>query len=235
MIAFLTVLVWIASAPGAHAGQQPVVTRPSAQAIVADIQVHGNLATPAETILKLSGVAIGEPFDEAMPGRVADRLRSAARFDSVEVLKRFASIADLSKIVLVIVVDDGPVAVDWGATDPSTAVRRRGGTRPMFHPILNREDGYGFTYGGGVAFVLRRANRARLSFPLTWGGQKRAAAELDMPVSAGPLTRLTAGASVSRQKHPFFEVDEDRQTAWVRGERRLTSSVTGGARSEEHT
>ncbi len=228
MIVLLTVVVWLAGAIGAHADQAAGAS-PSAPAFVADIQVHGNLATPEETILELSGVAVGTPFDDAMPERVAERLRAAERFDSVEVLKRFASITDLSKIVLVIVVDDGPVDVDWGADDLSAAVRQRGGTRPMFHPILNREDGHGFTYGVGIAFVLRRTNRARLSFPLTWGGQKRAAVELDMPVSAGPLTRLTAGASVSRQEHPFFEVDDDRQTGWVRGERRFSPSVVGGA------
>jgi outer membrane protein assembly factor BamA len=226
-VTFLLISVWLASmAPGR--GAAPVAAASNQQqAVVAEIQVHGNLATPEETILELAGVAVGTPFDEELPGRVADRLREADRFDNVEVLKRFASISDLSQIVLVIVVDDGPVIVNWGEPDPAKRIaRRRSGARPMFLPIVNREDGYGFTYGARIAFA-DRTRGTRLSFPLTWGGHKRAGAEFEVSPEDGLVTRLTIGAAITREVNPFFRLDDDRRSLWVRAERRIDAVVAG--------
>ncbi len=58
----------------------------------------------------------------------------------------------------------------------------------MFLPILNFEDGYGFTYGVRVARPDPLGRRSQLSFPLTWGGDKRAAVELDKNFARGPVT-----------------------------------------------
>src|SRR4030095_11507176 len=72
---------------------------------------------------------------------------------------------------------------------------------------------------------LRRALRRRrapggaqprLAFPLTWGGTKQAAAELDKSFTRGPLSRVLAGGSVSRRTNPFYEEDDDRARVWVR-------------------
>ena len=45
----------------------------------------------------------------------------------------------------------------------------------MWLPILSHADGYGFTYGARVSFVGALGKRSRLSVPLTWGGERRAA------------------------------------------------------------
>ena len=49
----------------------------------------------------------------------------------------------------------------------------------MLLPMLDAEDGYGATYGVRFAFVGVTGERGRISFQLTWGGHKRAGAELD--------------------------------------------------------
>jgi hemolysin activation/secretion protein len=73
---------------------------------------------------------------------------------------------------------------------------------------------------------------SRLSFPLAWGGQKRAGAELERYLGRGPFTRVEAGASISRRKNPFFEENDDRGRVWLRADREFTriarASLTTG-------
>ena len=69
---------------------------------------------------------------------------------------------------------------------------------------------------------------SRLSFPLTWGGDKRVAADIEKDLD-GQLTRLSAGASVNRRTHPFFDRDEDRGRVWGRVEREIARSLRVGA------
>src|SRR5665213_4226952 len=68
--------------------------------MLTEIRVHGNVATPDDEVERLAGVAIGAPFTPAMVEEVGARLRATHRFQHVEVLKRFASIADPSQICL---------------------------------------------------------------------------------------------------------------------------------------
>jgi outer membrane protein assembly factor BamA len=201
--------------------------------VIAEIRVHGNLLTPEDEILWLADVHVGMPFDPTLPAQVAARLQAAKRFESVEVLKRFASISDPSQIVLVIVVDDGRVALDWSDRDDrAPRVTRRRGPHLMFLPILDAEDGYGVSYGGRLAIPDPVGTSSRISFPLTWGGQKRAGAELERYLASGPLTRVEAGASVSSIKNPFYGQDDDRGRLWLRADREFTrilrASLTTG-------
>ena len=147
-------------------------------------------------------------------------------------LKRFASIAYPSQIVLVVVVDEGPVKIEAfeDADKPARVVPRRG-LGLMFLPLLSFEDGYGFTYGAQLSRPGVAGAHSRLSFPLTWGGEKRAAVELEKNFDPGPrrvLTRVESGASVSRMTNPFFDIDDDRDRIWLRGERAFGSSLTAG-------
>jgi outer membrane protein assembly factor BamA len=195
--------------------------------VIAEIRVHGNLITPEDEILRLADVRVGMPFDAATTEQVAARLRAAKRFESVEVLKRFASISDPNQIVLVIMVDDGRVALDWSDRDGDRTPRvtRRRGPHLMFLPILDAEDGYGLSYGVRFAVPNPVGSNSRLSFPLAWGGQKRAGAELERYLDRGPFTRVEAGASISRRKNPFFEQNDDRGRVWFRADRELTRIV----------
>jgi outer membrane protein assembly factor BamA len=197
---------------------------------VAAIQVHGNQLTADEEIRRLAGIAIGSPVDDATIDEVASRLRATRRFERVQVLKRFASIADPTQILIVIIVNEGPVRIErTGDPDHPTRVVRNRRLNLMFLPVLYEEDGYGMTYGARLGLPEPAGKQSRVGFPLTWGGDKRAAAELDKTLAGGPLDRVTAGASISRRTNPFYEQDDDRARVWARGERLLTGSLRAGA------
>jgi hypothetical protein len=201
--------------------------------VVVQIQVHGNLLTSEEEVLRLAGIRVGMPFEAGTIESVTERLRAASRFASVEVLKRFASIADPTQVLLVILVDDGRVAVDWSTGEVSApkGLLGRRGKRVMFVPILRYEDGYGVSYGVQLAVPNPAGARSRLAFPLTWGGEKRAAIELEKNMSRGPFTRILGRAGVSRRENPFFELDDDRRRFDVLAERRLGRSLRGGVQA----
>jgi hypothetical protein len=192
--------------------------------------VQGNTATSDEEVRRLADVRVGMPLEARTVEDVAARLRATKRFQAVEVRKRFASIADPSQIVLVIVVDEGPVRIEMTG-DPTAPTRVVRTTRPniLFLPVLNAEDGYGLTYGVRFALANPAGKSSRLSFPLTWGGTKEAAAELDKTFTRGPLDRFVAGGSISRRTNPFFEEDDDRARVWVRGERAIVRALRVGA------
>jgi outer membrane protein assembly factor BamA len=197
--------------------------------MVADIRVHGNVATSDDEIKRLAGIAIGVAVTPSTAEEVAARLRAAHRFQRVEVLKRFASIADPSQIVLVIIVDEGPVKIEMtGDPDAPTRVVKTHGPNLLYFPILDAEDGYGVTYGVRLAMADRVGKQSRISFPLSWGGEKQAGAELDKTFDGGPLSRVIAGASLSRRTNPLYEQDDDRGRVWVRGERQLARAMRAG-------
>src|SRR4029079_14993569 len=108
---------------------------------------------------------------------VAARVRPAKRFEHVQVLKRFASIADPSQIMLVIIVDEGPVKIVMtGDPEHPRKVVRRTFPNLLILPVLRREDEYGFTCGARLTAREPRlfGKNSRITYPLTWGGTKQA-------------------------------------------------------------
>ena len=197
--------------------------------VVAEVRVHGNVLTPDEEVLRLSGLVAGSPFGPETLAAAESRLRAAKRFEHVEVLKRFASIADASQILVVIVVDEGPVRIEktGDADRPVRVAKVR--SRLMFLPVLGVEDGYGVTYGVRFTAPGVLGTRSRVSFPLTWGGDKRAAVEVSKDLDRGPLTRVEAEASLNRRTNPFYDADDGRRRVSARAERRLTPWLRAGA------
>jgi outer membrane protein assembly factor BamA len=194
------------------------------------IQIHGNLVTSDAEVRRLADVRDGMPFEPTTVTDVTERLRATGRFKSVQVLKRFASISDSSQILLVIIVDEGPVHIEMtGDPDHPTRVVRNRGSHVMILPVLSIEDGYGATYGARLAFPNPAGKRSRIAFPLTWGGSKQAAAEFEKSIERGPIDRVSARGSVLRTTNPFFERDDDRIRVAVRGERQLVKSLRAGA------
>jgi len=199
---------------------------------LAAIQVQGNTATTDSEVLRLADVRTGMAFDDTTVEAVAARLRAAKRFERVEVRKRFASIADPSQIMLVIIVDEGPVKIVMtGDPDRPTRVVRKRLPNMLILPIIRREDGYGITYGARFTLPDPKwmGKRSRVTFPLTWGGTKRAAIDLEKRVDGGVFDRVTAGAEVSRKTDPFFQEDDDRARVFVRGEREFARVLRLGA------
>ncbi len=195
--------------------------------VVAGVTVHGNAATSDDEVLRLAGISVGAPFQDDTLSAAEGRLNASHRFEHVQVLKRFASLADPTQILLVIVVDEGPVKLK--GSGPNAQIVRAGGPHLLLLPILDYEDGYGFTYGAQVSKPNPFGRRSRLSFPLSWGGDKRAAIQFDKDLSGGPLTSIQASASVSRRTNPFFKNDDDRVHLGVRAEREIVPEVRVGA------
>ncbi len=209
-----------------------------AQETVTDIRVQGNVLTPDDEMRKLTGVGIGAPFTDNLPAQVAERLKATRKFESVEVLKRYASITDASQIVLVVIVNEGPVKLELFKDVPDgppsagrevSRVVRRHGFGTLWLPLVGYEDGYGWSYGAQVAKTKVAGDNSRLSFPLTWGGTRQAAAELEKNFDRGPLSRVEAGAGFLSQTNPFYLQDDDRQHVWLRGERAITPQLRVGA------
>jgi hypothetical protein len=203
---------------------------PAAAEVIAEVRIHGNLVATEAEVLAAAAIQIGAPVAAGLLEEVAARLRATGRFQRVEVAKRFASISDPSQVVIVIVVDEGPVSIERTG-DPSAPFRavRKSGMAPMFIPLLAAEDGYGFSYGVRTAIPNPAGSSSQVAFPATWGGDKRIGAILDKSFTSGPITRVEAGGHLRRRENPHFERDDDRRRIWVRGERQLTSYVRGGA------
>ena len=183
--------------------------------VLADVQVRGNVATPDDEVRRLAGLEIGMPVDADLAARVAERLRATKHFDRVDVLKRYASLDDPTQIVVVVIVDEGAVSIQrtGDPSNPTRVVRRK---RPnlLFFPIFSIESGYGVTYGARLTHPDPAGRDSRISFPITWGGRKRAAAEFEKRWAGGWLTRIEAGGSVSRRVNPLFEANDDRVAVW---------------------
>ena len=223
MLAFVLALTLAVSG---HTSPVPAQDVPE---VLAGIQIHGNTVTPDDDIKRIAGIDVGIRVEPGTLDAVKARLLAARRFQSVQVLKRFASIADPSQILLVIIVDEGAVRIErTGDPDNPTRVVRSRRTNLMFLPILNVEDGYGITYGARFAWPDPAGKQSRLSVPASWGGDKRVALEFEKTYDRGPLDRLTAGGSLSRRTNPYYELDDDRARTWFRGERHLGRWLRGG-------
>lgn len=205
--------------------------------VIAEIQVHGNHVTPDADILALAGIAIGAPVTADAVAQVRAKLRASGKFEEVEVLKRFASISDPTQITLVIIVNEGPVRIEFEMApdgEEVAVIRRRSGFRNlMFLPILDGEDGYGLTYGVMASLAGVVGPRSRLSFPLSWGGTRRAGLEIERNFASGPVTRVEVGAAVQRRTNPAFDENDDRRRVWARAERALGHVRVGGTAAWE--
>jgi hypothetical protein len=154
----------------------------------------------------------------------------------VEIRQRSRSIADPSRVAIVILVAElaSVRPVDIGVpTVPGPLGRLRSQT--MFLPILSVDDGYGLTYGLRTSFVGGRRSSTRLSVPASWGGTRQFAVEAERTVvhggaptqeasidEAGPpagrragthraVTRVRGSAGLWRQEHPYYERGQYRQ------------------------
>jgi outer membrane protein assembly factor BamA len=203
-----------------HGLTPEVVSQPE---IIAEVRVHGNLITPEDEILKIAGIVVGAPLEPGAIEQFKARLDRDGRFQDVQVLKRFASIADPTRIALVVIANEGAVRLRIPAIDdaPIQVERRRGLRTLMWLPILDFEDGYGATFGVRFAFVGVGGERGRVSLPLTWGGQRRAGVEFDRVFDRGPLSRIDVGTSIDQRENPAFEIDDTRKRLWARAERAM--------------
>jgi hypothetical protein len=215
-----------------------VPDEPAAQAsaeVVREVRVHGNAFLSDAEVLKIAGLAVGEPVTAETLRIVEQRLRASGRFETVDVRKRYRSLADPTDVAIVLVVHEEP---GIRSIDDPTHVLARPWLRArhglMFLPILGYEDGYGLTYGARFTVHNTLGLRERISVPLTWGGTRRAAVEIERTFDRGPLTRVLGSVGLWQRDNPAYHFFEDpgvsdRRFEWTaRAERNLAHVVLAG-------
>jgi hypothetical protein len=211
-------------------GAADPATAPVSERLV-DVLVHGNHTTPDADVIAIAGLTLGAPLASDAIATATKRLESADRFEAVDIRKRYRSIEHADEVVLVILVDERPHPMDVPSPPVLKPFRTlRDGL--MFLPLVSYTDGYGLSYGGQFSFANVLGKRSRIGVPLTWGGERRAAVELERKFQRGPVSRVEGGAGVVRREHPFFEVPDRRGELWARAERALPLAlrVGGGVR-----
>jgi outer membrane protein assembly factor BamA len=208
----------------AHAG--PPQDQPqSATPRVTEIRVHGNATMKDEDVIRLAGVAVGDPLPPDSVAAIDRRLRESGRFDEVQVRQRYRTL-EMDDVALVLLVHEKP-GVGADGSPPSTFHRLT--SRLMFLPVLSYEDGYGWTYGGRTSVVDAFGGGERVSFPLTWGATRRAAIEAERTFTRGPLTLVRGSYGIAQRENPFYDVDDRRTELRGRVERRLFDVLVLGA------
>jgi outer membrane protein assembly factor BamA len=214
------------------AGGHPALPQ-QAREVIVNIMVHANQVVPTEQVIAMAGVKVGDSFTDKTIADVTARLKASGKFESVEVRKRYASIEDMSQITLVILANEGSVRIDMPDLPGGEVkvVDRTVWNSLMFMPILYGEDGYGFTYGVRVAYPQPIGPGSRLSFPLTWGGTRRAGAELDRTFKSGAISRIEFGGAIQSERNPAYDIRDNRDRVWARVEKvlgRVRLGSTGG-------
>ncbi len=67
--------------------------------------------------------------------------------------------------------------------------------------------------------------------PLSWGGTKRAAVEIEQTFRGGPFDRVLGGAAVWERTNPFYELDENRREAWIEASRQIVKGLRASGRA----
>jgi hypothetical protein len=199
---------------------------------IREIRIHGNAAVADADVLKLAGIAVGDPLTPDSLKLVEKRLKDSDRFETIEVRKRYRSIDDPTDVALVLVVHEragvASASGGGGITRISRPWHRIFTDRLMFFPILTYDDGYGFTYGGRVSTVDLLGMGERLSTPVTWGGTRRAALELERTFKSGPITRVFSSFGIWRRENPHFDIGDRRVELKGRAERQFAHLVRIG-------
>jgi outer membrane protein assembly factor BamA len=197
--------------------------KPPTGEVIAEVRVHGNQIVGDEEVLQIAAITVGTPFSDAVLADATARLKASGKFDTVDVVKRYASIEDPTKILVMIIVNEGPVRIVMsGVAGVMPTIEKRSFlSNLMFIPVLEGSDGYGLTFGARVAYPRIIGRSSRLSVPLLLGGTKRVGLELDRTFVRGPFTRLEFAGAIQRRNNPAYDVNDTRRLFWARGQRAM--------------
>ena len=191
-------IIHLAFAVAAMGMFAPVRAQAQAQApsqeLIAEVRFHGNHTIPDAELLEIAEVSVGDALSDATLQQIEQRLRDTGRVDSVEILKRYRSLTRTDQVVLIITVHE-KVSVSQ---------------KLMFMPILSYSDELGFTYGIRLTTIDLLGANERISFPLSWGGTKQAAAEARFDVDRSVISGITASTGIRRIKNPHYDIDDTR-------------------------
>ena len=105
----------------------------------------------------------------------------------------------------------------------------RGSAAPtLWLPIFNYADGYGLTYGLRAAFADVTGEDSRISFPLSWGGERRAGVELERSFN-DQRTRAGVAFWVNRRVNPHFDLPDLRQQVRFEADHAIVNWLRVGA------
>lgn len=211
--------------------QRPASAPVAGPEVVAELRVHGNHSIPDADILKLAGVAVGDPVEPGTLDAVAARLRASGRFESVDVRKRYTSLVRREAVALILLVRERP-----GAADAARGVMGRAlgflARRTMFLPVLDYAEGHGYSYGARFRLVDVAGAGSSLTAPLTWGGTRQAGVAFQKRFESGVLHTLRAGAAATRQENQHYRVHDRRLSLWAGADRRLAGPLRAELRGE---
>lgn len=177
--------------------------------VIREIRVHGNAAVPDAEVLRIAGIAVGATVEPNIEQVIAKRLKDSGRFESIDVRKRYRSLTDPTDVAIVLVVHEKAGVVTSPTGEIERPISKIITSRIMFLPILNYSDGYGFTYGARFTTVDLLGLGERLSVPLTGGGTRRVALELERTFKRGPLTRVLTSAALWQRQNPAFVLEPE--------------------------
>ena len=86
-------------------------------------------------------------------------------------------------------------------------------------------------FGVRIAYPQPIGTHSRLSFPLSWGGTRRAGVELDRTFQSGPISRIEFGGAIQNKRNPAYDIRDGRDRVWARAEKvfgPLRLGTTGG-------
>ena len=210
-------------------GAGPYAAEDLVQESVAEIRVHGNAYIPDADIIGIAGVTLGQPVTDSLLKDIETRLKDSGRFETVEVRKRYRSLTNTSEVALLLVVHErAGVKTAKDDTGPVTGAWRRFRSVFMFLPILTYADGYGFTYGARFTTLSFLGTGERVSFPLTWGGTRRAAIEVERSFRKGPLTSVQSSFGIWQRENPHYDIDDQRVEWMGRAEKHFGRYVRTG-------
>lgn len=185
---------------------------------VVEIRIHGNVSVADSEVLALSGVALGDVAGPDLVHTVRARLEATGCFETVEVHRRYRSLSTTDEIALVIVVRE---RIGARFSNPIVRALASVGRRMMVAPIVNHKEGYGVAFGALTSVLDAFGSENRLSVPVTWGGHKYIALNMEAPIGDPVIDYLLVSASRGRRRHPYFDVDDERTQLKVEAERRL--------------
>jgi outer membrane protein assembly factor BamA len=171
---------------------------------IALVLVHGNHSIPDEEVTKMAGVAAGQAFVPEDREEIEARLLSSGKFESAEVRIRYRGLAESSDVALVLLVREKPSI----------------SSRFLAAPIFDLTDEYGLTLGARLALVDVFGEGSRISFPLSWGGERHLGVEGALELGERSSARFDL--SRSREVNPHYDTPDNRLSVgggygWKRG------------------
>ena len=203
--------VHVAHRAGTHAvgvrapeAQEAGTPQTATSETIVGVRFHGNYSIPDEVLLQAAAIEIGSPLDEEKLELIHDRLESFDGVGSVDIQRRYLSLSRPGEVVLLITVQEHVTVSE----------------KFMFLPVFTWTDEYGITFGARFATVDIMGLGERLSFPLTWGGERHAAAEIGFDLDRRAITRIDGGFGIMQRENPHYEIADRRVGGWVEGTKR---------------